>query len=149
MCSVFTQIDLVEDEIFSQKLKTMKAMKASSLFNRTFLTIYLWLELIVWSFLAYSAIFHGKIFDYEFTDTVEFVDAINAGENWYYQLMFDQLNLTNIELVDQRIVQGKNAFSVSFRLLNQSNDIRFTTEIDGDFCLVWTDQLNQLFNFLP
>lgn len=81
-----------------------------SLFNHTFLTIYLWLEVIIWWYLAYSAIVHGKLFDYEFTDTKEFVDAIEGGENWYYQLMFDRLNLTNIELADQRIIQGKNAF---------------------------------------
>lgn len=75
-------------------------------FNRSFLSTYLLLEAFVWSSLAYSAIVHGKLFDYEFTDTQEFVDAINAGDNWYYQLMFGDLNLTNIGRVDQRFIQG-------------------------------------------
>lgn len=82
-------------------------------FNRFFVTIYLWLEVIVWPWLAYSAIVHGKLFDYQFTETEDFVDAINAGGNWYYQLMFGDLDLTNIELADQRIIQG----SKSLRLI--------------------------------
>lgn len=91
-------------------------------FNRSILKLYLWLEALIWSSFAYSAIVHGKLFDYEFTDTKEFVDAIVTGDNWYYQLMFGDLNLTNIGVVDQRFIQGSD--------LNQTQKLRFDLDRD-------------------
>lgn len=81
---------------------------------------YMWIELIVWCFMTYSSIYHGKIFDYKNTETKEFVLHLQAGEgsesgNWYYRLMFGNLNLTNIDFEDQRSVQGKMDVFIDWR----------------------------------
>lgn len=73
---------------------------------------YMWIELCVWCFLTYSSIYHGKIFDYKYTETEDFVLHVKGGEgnesgNWYYRLMFGNLNLTNIDFENQRSIQGK------------------------------------------
>lgn len=73
---------------------------------------YMWIELFVWCFMTYSSIYHGKIFDYNNTDTKEFVLRLQDEEgrgsgNWYYRLMFGDLNLTNIDSQKQREVQGE------------------------------------------
>lgn len=67
---------------------------------------YLCLELCVWTFMTYSAVHHGKMFDYEFASTEEFALHIDGGGNWYYRLMFGNLNPTNIDDDDKRSVQG-------------------------------------------
>ena len=70
------------------------------------------IELFVWCFMTYSAIYHGKIFDYKYIKTEDFISHVNGtgGGNWYYQLMFGHLNLTNIDINDQRNVQGKELY---------------------------------------
>ncbi|CRL03362.1 CLUMA_CG016783, isoform A [Clunio marinus] len=69
--------------------------------------VYMWLELCIWSFMSYSAVYYGKIFDYKNFQTSEFTRHINEGGNWYYRLMFGNMNLTNIDFDLQRNVQGK------------------------------------------
>jgi hypothetical protein len=65
------------------------------------------IELFVWGFMTFSAIYYGKIFDYKYFETSRFVAHVNGGENVYYNLMFGyNLNFTtNIE--HQKNVQGK------------------------------------------
>jgi hypothetical protein len=56
--------------------------------------------------MTYSAVYHGKIFDYSFYETSTFVAHVNDGSNWYYNLMFGHLNLTkNFE--HQKSIQGE------------------------------------------
>lgn len=61
--------------------------------------------------MAYSSVYHGKIFDYNNMQTEKFVEHLTvgaeAGGNWYYRLMFGNLNLTNIDFKDQRNNQGE------------------------------------------
>lgn len=81
--------------------------------------LYMWIELCVWCFMSYSSIYHGKIFDYKNMKTEEFVehltDGAEAGGNWYYRLMFGDLNLTNIDIEEQRNIQGKLKPPLSFK----------------------------------
>jgi hypothetical protein len=74
---------------------------------RSFVLSWMWFELAVWCFLTYSSICYGKLFDYEFTDTEDFIVEISEGDNWYYDIIFGDLNVKNIDLSDQRIIQGK------------------------------------------
>lgn len=63
--------------------------------------------------MAYSAVYHGKIFDYKYFETQNFVAHVSEGENWYYNLMFGHLNLTtNID--QQKIIQGDLPRRISF-----------------------------------
>lgn len=59
--------------------------------------------------MTYSAIYHGKIFDHKYVKTEEFVSHVRDGDggNWYYRLMFGNLNFTNIDFENQHIIQGK------------------------------------------
>lgn len=92
----------------------MKSVKDCSIIfdvrNRLIINYYMWIELFVWCFLAYSSIYHGKVFDYNNFDLKEFVEHLETegkSGNWYYRLMFGNLNLTNIDVEQQRSVQGK------------------------------------------
>lgn len=75
----------------------------------TLIYVYVWIELCLWCFMSYSAIYHGKIFDHKYTKPEEFRSHIEGGENWYYQLMFGEIHLTNIDAQEQQRVQGKTA----------------------------------------
>lgn len=74
------------------------------------ISCYIWLEMIVWCFMSFSAIYYGKLFDYNYSKTEEFVSHISGekGGNWYCHLMFGDLNLTNIETSRQESIQGKS-----------------------------------------
>lgn len=75
------------------------------------------LELCVWVFMTYSAIYHGKIFDYNFYETADFVAHVDAGGNWYYHLMFGHLNLTtNVE--HQKTIQGEKFLHFGVQVIN-------------------------------
>jgi hypothetical protein len=58
------------------------------------LICYMVLEFMIWTFMSYSAIYHGKLFDYKYVETSSFVAHVSTGENWYYNIMFGHLNLT-------------------------------------------------------
>jgi hypothetical protein len=73
-------------------------------FLRKILKFYMTFELSVWSILSYCAIYYGKMFDYRLTNTTQFVQNIDT--NLYYVVMFGHLNLTNVDVKEQRIVQG-------------------------------------------
>lgn len=87
-------------------MKTLKCEKCSTLDSRKRFMIlcYMSIELGIWCFMTYSAICNGKIFDYKYTKTDDFVSHLEAG-NWYYQLMFG-LNLTHMEIERQQLIQG-------------------------------------------
>lgn len=74
--------------------------------SRKFLQIYMCCELVIWTFLSYSAVYYGKIFDYRYTDPSEFASRIDT--NFYYEFMFGHLNLTalNDDVKEQRNIQG-------------------------------------------
>lgn len=71
---------------------------------------YICLEMAVWLFLSVAAIYYGKIFDYTYAKTDEFVSHLSDEKdgNWYYRLMFGDLNLTNIDASQQESLQGKS-----------------------------------------
>lgn len=73
------------------------------------ISCYIGLEMCVWCLLSVAAIYFGKIFDYTYMKTEDFVSHLNGekGGNWYYQLMFGDLNLTNSDLNQQESIQGK------------------------------------------
>lgn len=77
--------------------------------NPLIISSYMWLELSVWCFMSWAAIYYGKIFDYNYSNTEEFVSHLSDenGGNWYYHLMFGNLSLTNIESSQQESIQGK------------------------------------------
>lgn len=81
----------------------------------TMISIYIWCELIVWSFMTYSAIYHGKMFDHDHVKTEEFVSNIegNKGGNWYYRLMFGNLNLRQVDADQQHNIQGEMNFQTN------------------------------------
>lgn len=68
--------------------------------------VYVTCEMCVWAFLAYSAIYHGKIFDYRHTDPADFEKSIDS--NWYYRIMFGHLNLSATDANNQQTIQGIN-----------------------------------------
>lgn len=82
------------------------------------ISIYIWCELVVWLFMTYSAIYYGKMFDHEYVKTEEFVSHIegNKGGNWYYLLMFGNLNLLKVDADQQHNVQGEMEFSNKLKL---------------------------------
>jgi hypothetical protein len=73
--------------------------------SRKLLQCYMCCELVIWSILSYSAVYYGKIFDYRFTDPSEFTSRIDT--NLYYELMFGHLNLTKLDVKEQRETQGE------------------------------------------
>lgn len=74
------------------------------------ISCYIWLEMSVWCFMSCAAIYYGKIFDYNYSKTEEFVSHLSdeKGGNWYYHLMFGDLDLANIESIQQESIQGKS-----------------------------------------
>lgn len=105
---------------------------------------YMWIELCVWCFLTYSSVYHGKIFDYKYIETEEFVSHVEGGEggNWYYRLMFGNLNLTNIDFESQRGVQGEIETFVNSLALTKFHANRLFLLLDK------CDTLNTLFVFV-
>lgn len=87
--------------------------------------------------MTYSAIYHGKMFDHDHVKTEEFVSHIegNKGGNWYYRLMFGNLNLQQIDADQQRNIQG---------------EMNFRTNLNSTFFLILVkcDALNTLFVFV-
>lgn len=85
---------------------------------RKCLICYMLLELFVWAFMTYSAILHGKIFDYTYFETANFVAHVTeGGSNWYYNLMFGHLNLTT-SIDQQKILQGEICFQIGVKIIN-------------------------------
>ncbi|KAG5676964.1 hypothetical protein PVAND_006756 [Polypedilum vanderplanki] len=72
---------------------------------RKILQFYMCSEFIIWAFLSYTTIYYGKIFDYRFTDTTQFVQNIDT--NLYYTIVFGHLNLTYRDVKEQRAIQVK------------------------------------------
>lgn len=58
--------------IFSKMMIRIVELKPS------IISIYIWCELVVWLFMTYSAIYHGKMFDHELVKTEEFVSHIEG-----------------------------------------------------------------------
>lgn len=73
--------------------------------SRKLLQIYMCCEFVIWSVVTYSAVYYGKIFDYRYTDPSQFSSRIDT--NLYYALMFGHLNLTHLDVKEQREIQGK------------------------------------------
>lgn len=61
--------------------------------------------------LSYLAVYYGKIFDYRHTDPSQFASRIDT--NLYYSFMFGHLNLTQLDVKEQKEIQGDN-FIVRF-----------------------------------
>jgi hypothetical protein len=99
------QYFLSNGSVWNAKVKKENKMKAFG--NSSFLCIilqyYMTFEISLCLMLSYLAIYYGKIFDYQYTDTSQFVRNIDT--NLYYSLMFG-LNLTNVDVKEQRIIQG-------------------------------------------
>ena len=73
--------------------------------TRKILQIYMCCELMVWAILSYAAINYGKMFDHRYTNTQQF--AQNIDTNIYYVAVFGHLNLTYLDVKEQRIIQGE------------------------------------------
>ncbi|CAG9800412.1 unnamed protein product [Chironomus riparius] len=73
--------------------------------TRKILQIYMCCELMVWAVLSYASINYGKMFDHRYTNTQQF--AQNIDTNIYYVAVFGHLNLTYLDVKEQRIIQEK------------------------------------------
>lgn len=112
--------------------------------SRKLLQCYMCCELVIWSILSYSAVYYGKIFDYHFTDPSEFTSRIDT--NLYYELMFGHLNLTQLDVKEQRETQGELFYRALFaRIFFISFGSSLHLVI---FILEKCDMLNTLFVFV-
>lgn len=76
--------------------------------SRKLLQLYMCYEFVIWTALSYSAVYYGKIFDYRHTDPSQFASRIDT--NVYYSVMFGHLNLSQLDVKEQREIQGEAFF---------------------------------------